>query len=128
MLRLVLLAFFAVWTGVLSADDLSTTNRDALGNFWAASDQGARPVTVLSFGDSMADSYRSIAAVLMNWLAPRLGVAGYSFNNYQNTANSNVTNGTEVLGPGSFWFSTAFQVPPGGGGLGVVPTSLVDKH
>jgi hypothetical protein len=113
-LRLILPALFLVWADRLPAHDLTTTNREALRNFWAATGQNSRPVTVLSFGDSMANSYRSITAVLMERLATRLGVAGYSFNNYQNNSNANWTNGTEVLEPGSFWFSTAYQVPPEG--------------
>jgi len=99
----------------LSAADLSTTNREALQFFFSAADPPKRPVTILSFGDSMADSYRSIAYVLMNRFGERMGVAGYSFNNYANSLLFNLTNGTQVLAPSSLWYSTYFHLPAGGG-------------
>jgi hypothetical protein len=98
----------------LFAADLSTTNREALQHFFEAAAPPKRPVTILSFGDSMADSYRSIAYVLMNRFTERMGVAGYSFNNYANSLLFNLTNGTRLLPPSSLWFSTCFLVPPGG--------------
>jgi hypothetical protein len=109
------LAFLAVRPWISSADDLSTTNVGALGIFWAAAEKRAGPVTFLSFGDSMADSYRSIAWALLNSLVPRLGTAGYSFNNYANYAGAKPTNGTQILPPNNYWFSDNYQIPPGGG-------------
>jgi hypothetical protein len=110
-----ILLYLGLWTQTSAADDLSTTNRQALGSFWTAAEERAGPVTVLSFGDSMADSLRSIAWALLNLWIPRLGVAGFSFNNYANNCNANTTNGTQALGPNQFWFSANYQVPPGGG-------------
>jgi hypothetical protein len=107
---------FTVAISSASAATLSTTNSSALRNFWLAADQTQRPVTVLSFGDSMADSYRSISYCLMNQFVGRLGVAGYSLRNYANTLLWNLTNGTQHIdGPSPFWFSDHFELPPGGG-------------
>lgn len=68
----------------LTAQDLTTTNRDCLQHFWTVAENASRPVTVLSFGDSMADSYRSISFVLMNRMVQQLGIAGHSMQGYQN--------------------------------------------
>ena len=96
------------------AQDYSTTNRDALGHFWTAAEQKQRPVTVVSFGDSMADSYRSVTYHLMNKLTERLGTAGYSLINYGNTALVNVTNGAFHLFSGEYWHAYYTGVPAGG--------------
>ena len=111
------LVWVASWlTAELSAEDFSTTNRDYLANFWTAAESAGRPVTVVSFGDSMADSYQSITWALINSLVNRLGVAGYSLNNYANETTSRLTNGAStVTGPTQFWFTDHYMVPPGGG-------------
>jgi len=96
------------------AQDYSTTNRDRLGHFWSAIESSNRPVTVLSFGDSMADSWRSPTCHLMNKLLGRFGSAGYSLNNYGNTALWNLANGATSRGPDYFWFTSYSQVPAGG--------------
>ena len=64
-----------------AANDLGTTNTEALAHFWSTVENSNRPVTVISFGDSMADSYRSPSFHLMNKLIGRCGSAGYSLNN-----------------------------------------------
>jgi hypothetical protein len=97
-----------------SAADLSTTNRASLQHFFDAVDPPKRPVTILSFGDSMADSYRSIGFALMNQFSARMGVSGYAFNNYANALLYNLTNGAQALGPSSLWYSTHYQVPATG--------------
>ncbi len=96
------------------AQDYSTTNRDALGHFWTAAEQKQRPVTVVSFGDSMADSYRSVTYHLMNKLTERLGTAGYSLINYGNTALVNITNGAFHIFSGEYWHAYYTGVPAGG--------------
>jgi hypothetical protein len=98
-----------------SAVDLSTTNRQSLNGFFAAAEQAQRPVTVLAFGDSVADSYSSLPFVMMNQFVGRLGFAGCSLNNWANTLLINLTNGAQYLGPSDLWFSASVQIPPQGG-------------
>lgn len=95
------------------ASDYFTTNSDCLSRFWAAA-ESQRPVTVISFGDSMADSYRSPTYHLMNKLVARLGVAGYSLQNYGNTLGVQIANGTTYVPPDTNWFIRYQSVPPGG--------------
>lgn len=96
----------------LLAVDLTTTNRNTLAPFYARA--GHQPVTVVSFGDSMADSYRSIPFAIMNSLVGRFGLAGCSMNNWGNNLLINLTNGASYVGPDGFWFSGSIQVPEGG--------------
>jgi hypothetical protein len=98
-----------------NAEDFFTINRAALDNFWIAAESKERPVTVLSFGDSMADSYRSPSYYLIRKLEDRLGTAGCALNNYRNRAMYQLTDGatTEAVTP--IWFSTYFKLPAGGG-------------
>src|SRR5688572_9102208 len=69
----------------VQGEDFSTTNRHKLARFWQLMESRSRPVTVLSFGDSMADSYKSITYYLIRRLEERFGAAGYSLNSYRNT-------------------------------------------
>ena len=62
----------------------------------------------------MADSYRSPTYYLMNTLVARLGSAGYSLNNYRNTALWNLVNGATNRLPDYFWFTGYLQIPAGG--------------
>ncbi len=95
-------------------EDFGTTNTQALAHFRAALQMPDRPVTVVSFGDSMADSYRSVTYYLMNRLMARFGSAGYSLNNYHNTALWQLENGAANRGPDQYWFCRYVAVPPGG--------------
>lgn len=99
---------------VACGDDLSTTNSDRLAPFWEAAENTNAPVTVVSFGDSMADPYRSITFCLMNQLQGRLGVAGFSLGNYQNKSLCNFTNGAQFVGPSAYWFAESIVIPPQG--------------
>lgn len=111
-----LLVSFAVATltvGEANATDFSTTNTGTIASFWAAAESTNKPVTVVSFGDSMADSYRSPTFHLMNKLATRIGIAGYSLNNYKNTALWVITNGSYEVQTGPLWFSQYFALPAG---------------
>ena len=110
----ILLTFTLVGLTLRGAD-LSTTNRESLTPFVAIADQASRPVTILSFGDSVADSYRSIPFVLMNQFVDRLGLAGCSFVNWENNLLINLTNGVQVSGPSDWWFSESCLVPTTGG-------------
>jgi hypothetical protein len=99
-----------------AAMDLSTTNRQALKHFWKAAEEKTGPVTVLSFGDSMADSYRSPTFHLMTRLEDRLGIAGYSLVNYRNKTLYQLEGSTTyVASPSPIWFSTYFSIPPASG-------------
>jgi PKD repeat protein len=96
------------------AQDLSTTNINMLTHFWAAAQATNRPVTVVSFGDSMADSYRSVAFSVINMMVDSIGVAGYSLNPYGNAMLHDLANGAQVVtGPTPLWFSDYYQLPPG---------------
>ena len=98
------------------AADLFTTNRDCLSHFWSVAEQHQRPVTIVSFGDSMADSYRSPSYFLMNRLVDRLGAAGYSLLNYRNQLRYSLTNGASVFyGPSPLWFTAHLDLPTGAG-------------
>ncbi len=99
----------------LHAADFFSTNVTSLARFCLAVENTNRPVTILSFGDSMADSYRSPTFHLMNRLQSRLGVAGYSLNNYQNQALAHFTNGAgSILPAPELWFYPIAGVPSGG--------------
>jgi PKD repeat protein len=109
------LAAMLLATATLRAQDLSTTNVNMLTHFWAAVQATNRPVTVVSFGDSVANSYASPTFSVINMMVESLGVAGYSLNPYNNTTLYNVTNGAQLItGPTTLWFSDYYQLPPGG--------------
>lgn len=97
----------------IGATELSTTNTTTLTHFWSAIEGMNRPVTVVSFGDSMADSYRSVTYHFINRLRAKFGTAGYSMNNYGNTAMYQLSNGAFVLQGGPLWFSYYLGLPPG---------------
>lgn len=109
-----LLALGATLGFAATAQDYSTTNRDELRHFWTVAEQKQRPVTVVSFGDSMADSYRSVTYHLMNKLIGRFGTAGYSLNNYRNTALVNIANGAFHVPGGAYWYAYYTGVPADG--------------
>ncbi len=99
----------------VSALDLCTTNQDCLGGFWTAVEKGNDPVTIVSFGDSMAASGSSIGSSMMDRFVACLRTAGYAFDNYRNTMMGYTTNGAFDLAQSAFWFMKHFQLPPGGG-------------
>lgn len=103
-------------SGILTgrALDFSTTNVNALNRFYALLESSNRPVTVLSFGDSMADSYRSPTYHVMQKLVNRFGIAGFSLNNYRNSAVWTLESGATSRGPDYFWYNAYSSVPPGG--------------
>jgi hypothetical protein len=63
----------------------------------------------------MADSYRSIACIMMRRFSDRLGIAGNSLNAFGQGNYVRLTNGAVSVGPDAFWFTTHQQLPPGGG-------------
>jgi hypothetical protein len=110
----IILGLLACSVSALPAVEFSTTNRDSLTRFWSALESSNRPVTVISFGDSMADSYRSPTYHLVRRLVDCFGVAGYSLNNYGNTGAVQITNGAAHVMPDQNWFNRYQSVPPGG--------------
>lgn len=93
--------------------DYFSTNTHCLANFWAAAENTNKPVTIVCFGDSVADSYRSPTFHLMNKFVARLGTAGYSLNTYRNTSLVVLTNGSFHVYGGKHWFSYYTELPPG---------------
>lgn len=98
-----------------AAVDYSTTNREALSRFWDAAEAKARPVTVVSFGDSMAESYRTATFYLMTKLEGRLGIAGNSLINYGLRLLPQMVGGSTLLYNTTNWFTAHWLLPPGGG-------------
>lgn len=114
LIRLVALLGVVGSTTASASPNLSTINTDKLTHFWDAAENRDRPVTVVSFGDSMADSYRSPTYYLMNKFYDRLGSAGFSLNNYRNAALVNFTNGAAFYTPPpELWYYWLLAVPPG---------------
>jgi hypothetical protein len=111
--KVLIVAALVCYAPRTSAIDFSTTNTETLGAFWAAAEKTNQPVTVVSFGDSMADSYKSITHHVMNRLIDRIGVAGYSLENYQNRTLWTPINGAAEIQTGPFWFSQYFFLPAG---------------
>jgi len=62
----------------------------------------------------MADSYRSPTYHLINKLVERFGVAGYSLQNYGNTAGVQITNGATFVMMDTNWVCRYHSLPPGG--------------
>lgn len=109
----VLIGWIAISPTQSTAQDLTSIHRDCLHHFWTAAENTNRPVTVLSFGDSMADSYRSIPFVLMNQMVQQLGSAGHSMQGYQNALMYRLEGTAAQEPPGPFWFTSHFRLPAG---------------
>lgn len=80
-------------------------------------------VIAIVFGDSMADSYRSIGFCLMDELIQKYGIAGYAMNNYRNHTMPvmsggalwiNMSYSSNILAWGKYWFTDFGLVTPGG--------------
>jgi hypothetical protein len=94
--------------------DLYTTNQNLTHAFWNAVERSNGPVTVLAFGDSVSDSYRSIQTFVFQRLQAQLGWAGDTLGNFQNTTLWQLGNGTAVNGPSTNWWGIQGAIPPGG--------------
>lgn len=79
-------------------------------------------IIAIIFGDSMADSYRSIGFCLVDELIQKYGVAGYAMNNYRNHTMPVMSGGAQwinfgyssnVLAWGKYWFTDFGLVTPG---------------
>ncbi len=93
------------------AQATATTNSQMLSHFWSAVETGQKPFTVLSFGDSMANSYRSTSYVWIRNLDDQFGHAGYALNNYRNRLLIQASNGAGVVAPSKFWFTDHLELP-----------------
>lgn len=94
--------------------DLYTTNQNLIHSFWNAVEQSNGPVTVLAFGDSVSDSYRSIQTYLFYRLQSQLGWAGDTFENFQNTTLWQLGNGSSLSQPDTNWWGIYGVIPPNG--------------
>jgi len=97
-----------------SVPDLTTTGTEYAQPFVQA--VGHTGTTFISFGDSMADSYRSIGCWTAQWLSEKVGIAGYSFHNYANTTLTMLANGTTptiIVPPDQYWFMDYYLLNPG---------------
>ena len=92
----------------------TTTNSQMLSHFWSAVETGQKPFTVLSFGDSMADSFSSISYVWIRKLDDQFGHAGYALNNYRNRLLIQASNGARLAAPSKFWFTDHLELPAEG--------------
>lgn len=93
--------------------DLSTTNREQIQHFWQAMDRSNGPVTVLAFGDSVSDSYRSIQEFVFGDLAAKFGLAGYTIGNFDNFLLWTLTNGASISQPTTNWWAAHGLLPSG---------------
>jgi hypothetical protein len=99
--------------GAFAATNSLTTNLVALNRFFDAFEMREGPVRVLAFGDSMSDSYQSIASHLIRRMMVKRPFAGISFNNAFNRSMVSATNGATLEPPSSLWFSYTIKVPAG---------------
>ena len=92
-----------------NAVSLTTTNQDQIQHFWQAMVSSHGPVTVLAFGDSVSDSYRSIQTSLFSRLQTEFGANGQSF-----AGPSQLDGGAAWAGPDTNWWAVYLDVPAGG--------------
>lgn len=94
---------------------LSSTNTEAIQKFWFAMNDTTRPVTVMSFGDSMSLSYSiSSQYYLFKQLRDQFGLGGITLQTVFNYALYNLGNGTQLLNSTANWWTKHFSVPPDG--------------
>jgi hypothetical protein len=96
----------------VAADPL-TINREQLEPFAQVYRDRPGTVRVLSFGDSMADSYRSISFHMISRMLEQRPLAGASFNNSFGSSLFSSTNGASAVPPSALWFSHQFRIPAG---------------
>lgn len=94
--------------------NLSSLNTDRLPHFWNAMDDPGKPVTVLSFGDSMAEPGRSIQLELFGRLRDEYGIGGRSLLTAWGEAIWGFGNGAFKSQPTADWWTVHVVVPPGG--------------
>jgi hypothetical protein len=95
---------------VVIPGSLTTTGIDNLDSFKERVGRG--PIPIISFGDSMADSYRSIPALMIDSFVEKFGVSGYALNNYGNKLLYSTSGGVIFTQPDNFWFLQYWLVPP----------------
>jgi hypothetical protein len=94
--------------------NLSSTNLEMTHNFWNAVESSNGPVTVLAFGDSVSESWRSLQLFLFARLQSQFGVAGYTLDDYSGTTDWQPSNGTTISDPSTNWWTGHGLLPPGG--------------
>ena len=109
LLAAILLTPFAA----CAAEDFSSANGDKLTHFTESFAHRTGPVRVLSFGDSMANSYNSITYHMVTTFLGKRPLAGTTFNNSYNRSIWHSTNGATLAPPSSLWFSTHFRIAQG---------------
>lgn len=93
---------------------IGSTNLDKLPTFWRAVEHSNGPVTALAFGDSMSDSYRSIATSLFQMLRARFGTAGLGYTDGYDTITPNFTGGAGwVEWNPAIWWARHWRLPAG---------------
>jgi hypothetical protein len=109
-----------LWTGfscisigqVLPPLGLGSTNYNRLWHFRNAVESSATPITVLAFGDSVSQTYRSIQLFLFEALQTRIGSSGYSL--LPSGSWWQPGGGTWLTNLTSEWWTLHSIVPPGG--------------
>jgi hypothetical protein len=99
-----------------SSDDwgVGSTNLDKVQTFWQAVERSNGPVTVLALGDSMSDSYRSVASSLFQKLRARLGTAGLGYTDGYDTITPSFTGGAGwVEWNSAIWWARHCRLPVG---------------
>ncbi|HEX7860783.1 MAG TPA: hypothetical protein VF773_10680 [Verrucomicrobiae bacterium] len=116
MARQVLFVLLTAMFGLMPARAASyTTNVHSLNRFFDAFEKREGPVRVLSLGDSMADSWRSITLQLVTRMLERRPFAGTSLNNSYNRSIRLLSNGGTMEPPSWLWFSYHYRLPQGAG-------------
>lgn len=93
--------------------NLLSANTDCINRFWSAMDNPTHRVTVLSFGDSMSESYDiSAQYFLFQDLKNDWGLSGVTFQNVFNAALLELGGGATVVGPNSTWWTAHVRLPP----------------
>lgn len=105
-----LLLFGAPASNGITAD-LSTTNETRIQHFWSAVQRSNGPVTVLSFGDSVAVDYRSIQTSLFARMQEYFGSSGVAFTGW---SYKEVAGGAERIDWGPDWWADHTKIPAGG--------------
>jgi len=101
-------------TAVQAQPDLSSINLDRLTHFWQAMEDTNKPVTVLSFGDSMSESGRSIQLELFGRLRSEYGIGGRGLLTAWLEAVWEFGNGAYKEQQTANWWTVHAVVPPGG--------------
>jgi hypothetical protein len=104
----------ASWSQTIDLTNLGTTNRDQVFHFTGAVARSNGPVTILAFGDSVSQTYRSIQLSLFGRLMNSVGSAGYSLLAPWNTALFIPGGGASITSATANWWTPHAILPPNG--------------